>query len=191
MKNIGIRLFAVLMVFSNPVRGQINSYKATVEHYVSNSIEIKNIVQKLSDTCNALYTCGDLNRLIVTDGGTYNSSGEVILRATLLIEPNSANLYFNDLGMVVLKVDSIDLIVQKELLFRSCLMDSVQYIGIKPYILRHDSFESCLHNFGVVLTAKVFCNRHLKPELSFFDAYITEGGKKKLKKALRARAIRK
>jgi hypothetical protein len=92
--------------------------------------------------------------------------------------------------MVILKVGSTDLIVKKELLFKSCLLDSIEYLGIQTYILRYNSFESCLHNFGVVLTAKAFCKKYSKPELSYVDAYITEKGKKKLKKALRIRSIR-
>ncbi|MDP2188417.1 MAG: hypothetical protein Q8J69_07010 [Sphingobacteriaceae bacterium] len=183
MKNSMLFYFFICIVFISSTQARSSLVEA--EHYKTNSTELKEILRKLSDTCDLLFTCSKIEQLVISPTNRFETKGEVVVRALLLIEPNTAKKYFSELGMVVLRCDSVDLLIRKDILFNSCLKDSLEYLGTRPYLLKYGEFENCLNNFGIVFTFRVFCLGGSHLEFGHFGAYLPRSGQKKLDKTLK------
>lgn len=150
-----------------------------IEHYRSNSNELRKIVETFEDTCQALYGCTGVRKLSFSPSTLFDSIGEIDISAELLIEPGYLQKRAK-LGKVILMIDSVKILVGKSILFDSCLGDSVEYLGKKEFELKYEEFESCLHQFGVVMTMKFTCLPGEPPQVHHYGAYLPTSGKKKL-----------
>jgi hypothetical protein len=176
------RILIIIILFqilSSGIKAQISVEDRVyeVEQYRCNSNELRELISTLADTCHTLYNCDDLRKLRFSPSNLFDSIGEIDVRAILLIENGDLKNRIYE-GEVVLMIDSITIMVQKGVLFNSCLNTSLEYLGKSKFDLKYEKFESCLHQYGVVFTMKFSCLTGMNPNLHYYGAYLPLSGKK-------------
>jgi hypothetical protein len=74
-----------------------------------------------------------------------------------------------------LLVDSISIIVDKKILFGSCLGDSLEYLGEKIFKIDFDQFDRCIVKQSIFLNVKLNCFKGSQLALNNFSySYIPE-----------------
>lgn len=155
-----------------------------MEHYQSQSKGLKRILKVFNDTCHALYGCSDVKKLSFSSANSDELKGGIDVTAKLLIEPGYLKQYV-ELGEVILIVDSVKVLVRKDILMNSCLSDSIEYLGKQKFKLIHEDFEYCLLKYGVVMTMKFSCLKEADPKIYHYGAYLSKRGKEMLEKEKR------
>lgn len=160
----------IFFLYSIENFGQSSS-KGSVEKmelFKTESIIVRNIFHSFSDSCIKIFKCSAPKKLSVTPSMNFDSNGVIYVRPILLIDKD----YIKEskkLGDVILLVDSITLIVDKKILLKSCLGDSIKYIGEMEFLVDYGQFEYCLIKQNKFINLKLNCSKGKQLSLNNFS----------------------
>lgn len=168
------------MIFLSIVNiyGQEVIDRGLMKHYVNHSSAFKNLVQAYQDSSYNMFGCKEANKLSFVSWQREKSITKHDLHAmVLLLDEDLTDLKTN--GFVVLEVDSVNVFIREDFLKESPFGDSINYIGEKETILKYNSFERCLQNYGASDYIRFFFRSDNQYEIEFYEYYMPFRGKMK------------
>lgn len=174
-----IKLF-VLMIFLSIVNiyGQEVIDRGLMKHYVNHSSAFKNLVQAYQDSSYNMFGCKGVNKLTFVGWLPMDSTKRYDLQGMLLmLEDQLKSL--KKVGYVVVEIDSVNVFIMEDVLKKTPFSDSINYVGEKETILKYDSFERCLQNYGASDYIRFFFRSDNQYEIEFYEYYMPFRGKMK------------
>ncbi|MCO5269578.1 MAG: hypothetical protein M9897_11870 [Brumimicrobium sp.] len=144
------KIILILFVFCNPITfSQDKMDGGEIKHYFSDSKMLKNIVNIYLDSTYNRLGCTNTDKLSIIQRTGFDSIKKYYYYEIDNIQnmPFYTNNYFKeleDMGNVVVTVDSINIFIREEVLKDLPFRDSIHYVGEKNIILKYGKvFELC------------------------------------------------
>jgi hypothetical protein len=149
----------ILYIFMNLINGlsysqtSIQDVSKKVDNYKSDSKVINNMVRVYSDSCNQIFNCTFPKKIKLFKINEPNDSNVFVLQHELLVDSNSTLDYIK-MDYVILMSEGVKIILKRELLFNTYLVDSIEYLGKYNFDSSLDDFESCILSKNIIISLK-------------------------------------